>query len=108
LDIVALTSRNEGTPLSLIEAMANSRAVISTSVGGVIDLLGDAVCERGVRVEPNNTEGFFDGLIYLAKNEKLRNELGKRGRNFVISNYSKERLISDIKNLYRNLLKEKS
>jgi len=64
LDIVALTSRNEGTPLTLIEAMANARPVISTAVGGVVDLLGDqlsasndgafAVCERGVRVRPGD------------------------------------------------------
>ncbi|HUF05630.1 MAG TPA: glycosyltransferase [Aridibacter sp.] len=41
LDIVALTSKNEGTPLSLIEAMASRRPVVSTAVGGVVDLLGD-------------------------------------------------------------------
>ncbi|MEZ6032614.1 MAG: glycosyltransferase [Planctomycetaceae bacterium] len=41
LDIVMLTSKNEGTPLSLIEAMANGRPVLSTAVGGVVDLLGD-------------------------------------------------------------------
>jgi glycosyltransferase involved in cell wall biosynthesis len=115
LDIVALTSQNEGTPLSLIEAMANSRAVISTAVGGVVDLLGTVkeekagftVCERGVRVVPNNVESFFEGLIYLAKDEKLREESGKRGKDFVFSNYSKERLIAEIKGLYCDLLKEK-
>ena len=41
LDVVALTSRNEGTPLTLIEAMLNARPVIATSVGGVVDLLGN-------------------------------------------------------------------
>ncbi len=41
LDVVALTSLNEGTPLSLIEAMANGKPVISSAVGGVIDLLGE-------------------------------------------------------------------
>ncbi len=40
LDVVALTSHNEGTPLTLIEAMANERPVVSTAVGGVVDLLG--------------------------------------------------------------------
>ena len=40
LDVVALTSRNEGMPLTLIEGMANGKAVVSTSVGGVVDLLG--------------------------------------------------------------------
>ena len=43
LDVVALTSRNEGTPLTLIEAMANARPVVATSVGGVVDLLGEVV-----------------------------------------------------------------
>jgi len=46
LDIVALTSKNEGTPLTLIEAMANERAVIATAVGGVVDLLGEPFPER--------------------------------------------------------------
>ena len=62
LDVVALTSLNEGTPLSLIEAMASRRPVISTLVGGVVNLLGDAteahpgfaVHERGIGVEPGN------------------------------------------------------
>ena len=40
LDVVALTSLNEGTPLTLIEAMANARPVVATAVGGVVDLLG--------------------------------------------------------------------
>ena len=57
LDVVALTSLNEGTPLTLIEAMANARPVVATSVGGVVDLLGDVVedgpyqvCRRGIAV----------------------------------------------------------
>lgn len=115
LDVVALTSNNEGTPLSLIEAMANSRAVISTAVGGVVDLLGEAkeektgftVCERGVRVAPKDAESFSKGLLYLAKDEKLRDELGRCGKDFVFSNYSKERLIGEIKALYCDLLPEK-
>jgi glycosyltransferase involved in cell wall biosynthesis len=115
LDIVALTSNNEGTPLSLIEAMANSRAVISTAVGGVIDLLGViksekegfTVCERGLRIKPNDAESFYEGLIYLAKDEKLREETGKHGKDFVFSHYSKERLIAEIEDLYCDLLQEK-
>jgi glycosyltransferase involved in cell wall biosynthesis len=115
LDIVALTSNNEGTPLSLIEAMASSRAVISTGVGGVFDLLGEAkeekegftICERGLRAAPKDAESFLKGLLYLAKSEKLRDETGKRGRDFVFSNYSKERLIREIRQLYCDLFREK-
>jgi len=111
LDIVALTSLNEGTPLSLIEAMANGKSFVSTAVGGVVDLLGAVreekanfkICERGIGVESENAGGLYEGLIYLAKDETLRNELGGRGREFVRNNYSKERLTEDIINLYRNL-----
>lgn len=112
LDIVALTSLNEGTPLSLIEAMAARRPVISTTVGGVIDLLGPelernagfAVHERGIGVEPGSPDGFLKGLIYLVKNERLREELANKGHDFVRGNYGKDRLIRDIKTLYRGLM----
>lgn len=111
LDIVALTSLNEGTPLSLIEGMANSRAVISTAVGGVIDLLGEVkneqsgytVCERGIKVSLGEKEGFLKGLVYLAKNADLCEEFGKKGREFTFSKYSKETLVANIKTLYADL-----
>ncbi|MCA1589260.1 MAG: glycosyltransferase [Acidobacteria bacterium] len=114
LDVVVLTSLNEGTPLSLIEAMAARKAVISTVVGGVRDLLGAAIVgksgfrihERGVGVESGDAAGLINGLIYLAKNEKLRETLGRDGREFIAAIYSKERLVTDIKELYRTLSKE--
>jgi glycosyltransferase involved in cell wall biosynthesis len=125
LDVVALTSLNEGTPLTLIEAMANARACIATTVGGVVDLLGEelaasqgsrgpeeatawAVCERGVRVRPKDAEAFSSALARLVDDEVLRNDLGKRGRNYIIQNYSKDRLLTDVMNLYRELAQEKS
>jgi glycosyltransferase involved in cell wall biosynthesis len=115
LDIVALTSLNEGTPLTLIEAMANARPVIATAVGGVIDLLGDPVrsatpdeqgyqvCERGVLVASGDAEGFARGLRRLIEEPGLRDGLGQRGLEFVNRNYSKERLLADIAGLYRGL-----
>jgi glycosyltransferase involved in cell wall biosynthesis len=111
LDIIALTSLNEGTPLSLIEAMANGKSVISTEVGGVVDLLGKVKTEiggfkirvRGISVESNNTKGFLDGLLYLANSEKLQDEFSINGQKFVLENYSKERLLRDIATLYRKI-----
>jgi glycosyltransferase involved in cell wall biosynthesis len=113
LDIVALTSLNEGTPLSLIEAMASGKTFVSTAVGGVVDLLGEMteekenfkICERGIGVASGDAAALFDGLIYLAKDENLRKTLGRRGRGFVQNNYSKERLTEDIINLYRDLIR---
>ena len=111
LDICALTSRNEGTPLTLIEAMANARPVIATSVGGVVDLLGSVqeegdynVCERGISVRPYDVDAFAAGIGRLIEDRSLRDQLGKRGLEFVDHNYRKERLLEDIKDLYGQLL----
>jgi glycosyltransferase involved in cell wall biosynthesis len=114
LDIVALTSRNEGTPLTLIEAMANARPVISTAVGGVIDLLGESnsldanepfkICQRGLSVPPDDPSAFAAGLERLIADPTLRRETGERGLQFVISHYSTRRLLTDMKRLYTELL----
>src|SRR4029079_9630859 len=113
LDICALTSRNEGTPLTLIEAMANARPVISTTVGGVVDLLGKvvedgrySVCERGIGVRPSDVDGFAAGLGRLIKDKILRDQVGRRGFELVNQNYRKERLLDDIKDLYGELLND--
>jgi len=117
LDIVALTSLNEGTPLTLIEAMANARPVIATAVGGVVDLLGETieehqnerytVCQRGISVEPNDASAFAAGLFHLIENSELRTELGNRGLEFVESKHSTKRLLDDVKALYKELLEGK-
>jgi glycosyltransferase involved in cell wall biosynthesis len=113
LDIVALTSLNEGTPLTLIEAMANSRPVIATAVGGVVDLLGEpleghdeqyTICRRGLSIRTDDADAFAAGLLHLIENAQLRAELGKRGLEFVTANYSRERLLDDIRSLYKQLL----
>lgn len=118
LDIVALTSRNEGTPLTLIEAMANARPVISTAVGGVVDLLGEpdsqphgatfTVCRRGISVPSGDSRSFAEGLAYLVANVGLRREIGERGLQFVERQYSKDRLLDDIRGLYANLVTGKA
>ncbi|MDQ4120999.1 MAG: glycosyltransferase [Acidobacteriota bacterium] len=111
LDIVALTSFNEGTPLTLIEAMANERPVISTAVGGVVDLLGAEEASeegnlgytiglRGIAVRSDNAESFFEGLKRLVKDKKLRDNFATAGASFVRQKYSKERLLADIRRLY--------
>jgi glycosyltransferase involved in cell wall biosynthesis len=125
LDIVALTSLNEGTPLTLIEALANARPVIATRVGGVVDLLGKKasiefsqggkaetsdyqICEHGISVHSDDAEAFCEGLIRLVADEDLRRAMGERGRRFIEQNYSQERLLSDVMNLYGELAQEKS
>jgi len=111
LDIVALTSLNEGTPLSLIEGMANARPVIATAVGGVVDLVGEKVaefdgytlCQRGIKVESREPNDFAKGLNRLIEDEGLRLELGARGHAYAVRNYAKERLVDDMARLYQVL-----
>ena len=119
LDVVALTSLNEGTPLTLIEAMANARAVVATGVGGVVDLLGERacgelseedegegyqICERGVLVRPADAKAFSEALAYIIRHADLRRAMGTRGRAFVEASYAKERLVEDVLKLYQELL----
>jgi glycosyltransferase involved in cell wall biosynthesis len=115
LDVVALTSRNEGTPLTLIEAMANARPCVATAVGGVVDLLGGVaeaelrrphpwqICERGIQVRPGDPEAFAEALAHMVSDAALRQALGGRGREYVERNYSVERLLSDVERLYGRL-----
>jgi glycosyltransferase involved in cell wall biosynthesis len=103
LDIVALTSLNEGTPLTLIEAMANARPVIATAVGGVVDLIAE---DRGICVPRGDEAAFAAALQRLAADTQLQKELGARGLEFVQRVYRKERLVEDIKRLYGDLLNQ--
>ena len=112
IDILALTSLNEGTPLSVIEAMACRKAVLATDVGSVSHLLGSAVAdtknnvcqrERGLTVPSRDAEAFATGLCELESNRELRNRLGENASEFVLEHYSKDRLLRDISNVYDEL-----
>lgn len=111
LDVVALTSLNEGTPLSMIEAMAAGRSVIATAVGGVPDLFGKVISshggfevrERGLTVASGDAEGLADGIIRLASDGALRESQTTAALTFVRDRYGKDRLVRDIAHLYREL-----
>ena len=111
LDIFVLTSKNEGTPLSMIEAMAAGVPVVSTAVGGVVDLAGRIdkqedgfeIAERAVLVPTLDPADFQKGLLYLLKSEKVRETLGLRSAQFVDERYSVTRLVRDVAQLYRDV-----
>ncbi len=105
LDVCALTSVNEGTPVALIEAMAAARTVIATAVGGVPDVVDDG--RTGVLVEPNNTAAFAEALAHLAGDPVARSSMAEAGRREVERRFSAERLVDDMDRLYRGALTEK-
>ncbi|MEO8788298.1 MAG: glycosyltransferase [Chitinophagaceae bacterium] len=102
LDIVALTSHNEGTPVSLIEAQAAGRPVVSTNVGGVADVVADGV--TGYVVPPGDVNAFAQALLRLADGKLLRKAFGKSGQIAVKNHYSYQRLVADMDGYYRHLL----
>lgn len=98
LDVVALTSLNEGTPGSLIEAMAAGRSVVATRVGGVPDLIEDG--RTGLLVPPRQPELMAEAILRLLGSEGLRHELGERARQRVYPALDISRLVADLKGLY--------
>lgn len=105
LDIVALTSLNEGTPVSLIEAQAANVPIVSTRVGGI----GDVVLENETAFlsENNDVNEFSAKLLQLVDNDELRIVMSKKGNKHVSDKFSQWRLCNDVKELYKALLAEK-
>ena len=105
LDVVVLTSHNEGTPVSLIEAQSAYKAVVSTNVGGVEDIVLHG--ETGYITEVGETEKFADYVNTLLEDCELRKTMGKKGHDHVVQLYSRQRLIKDMRNLYLSFLNKK-
>ena len=105
IDIIVLTSHNEGTPVSLIEAQAAHKPVVSTNVGGIEDIVQHG--ETGFITEAGDTAAFAQHIQTLIDAPQLRKQMGKKGYENVIKRYSKQRLITDMKHLYLSFLEEK-
>jgi len=102
MDIICLTSNNEGTPVSLIEAQACSIPIISTDVGGVRDIVLDG--ETGYIVEKNNALKFAEKLEILISQKEIREKMSQNGWTHVRDKFHYHRLTSDMKNYYLSLL----
>jgi glycosyltransferase involved in cell wall biosynthesis len=102
LDVVVNSSRNEGTPVALIEAMAAGRPVVATAVGGTADLLGEG--QRGLLVPPASPSALAEAILEtLAHPEESARRAGA-ARDYVMAHHSVDRLLHDIDELYRELL----
>ncbi len=98
-DVVVLSSRNEGTPVALIEAMAAGRPVVATSVGGVPDVVVPG--ETGILVPPGDPVALADAMVRLAEDADGRRQLAAAARQTVFR-YHPSRLITDILDIYTN------
>lgn len=115
LDLVALTSLNEGTPVSLIEAMAAGRPIVSTAVGGIPDMVGDGLSSSMLKkgepwagplaflTLPGDAQGIACAMGQVLDDPQLGWGMGTRGR-MLASRYTIDRLVADLSQLYREVL----
>jgi glycosyltransferase involved in cell wall biosynthesis len=100
LDVVLLTSRNEGSPVALTEAMAAARPVVATDVGGVRELVG----EDGLLCPVDDDEKLAEAVLRVLSSPAWAADVGRRARLRVLSAYSEDRLVADMVTLYERLL----
>jgi len=104
MDIVALSSKNEGTPVSLLEAQAAGKFVVSTNVGGVKDIVHPSA---GIIVEDFNVESFANALLKAIESfEKVNYQIENIVSPKIIEQYSYTLLIENMDNLYKKLLNQ--
>jgi len=106
MDLICLTSDNEGTPVSLIEAQACNLPVISTDVGGVRDILKEG--ETGFVVPKNDAAAFAEKLEMLITQKEIREKMSQNGWTFVEKQFHYTTLVSNMENFYRSLLAKKN
>ncbi len=104
LDIVALCSFNEGTPVSLIEAQAGNKPIISTNVGGIENVVKDG--ETALLVNNNDFNDFHKTLLKIIEDDELRTRLGKNSWEFVKEKFHFTRLIREMSDLYLSILQK--
>lgn len=102
LDIIVLTSKNEGTPVSLIEAQASGVPIVSTRVGGVENIVLES--ETALLCEKDNLEEFTEKLLYLIQHSEVRNAMQDKGKTHVLRKYHYTRLVQDIDEYYQHLI----
>lgn len=102
MDIIALTSNNEGTPVSLIEAQASGKPIVSTNVGGIEDIV---LKDETAFLSPvGNVDAFAQNLLKIVESDTLRLQMSAKGSDLVRSKYSYTRLCKDMGKLYNSLL----
>lgn len=104
LDIIVMTSKNEGTPVSLIEAQAGKRAIVTTDVGGIRDIVIPDITALISSI--HYPMSMIDHLLHLIDHPKLRHEMGLQGAKFIKDKFTYQRLVNDVNELYQSLLYE--
>jgi glycosyltransferase involved in cell wall biosynthesis len=102
VDVVALTSLNEGTPVSLIEAQASNRPVVSTQVGGIENVVVPG--RTALLSASDDPRALGENLLRMVEDDELRTNMSRAGWQHVRAKYHYSRLVDDTAALYRSLL----
>ena len=100
-----ISSRNEGTPVSIIEGFASGRPAVATRVGGIPDLVQEG--KNGLLVPPGDPVALAQGIIRIIEDPEMARLFGGRGREEIRARYGVQRLASDLGRLYCDLLARK-
>jgi glycosyltransferase involved in cell wall biosynthesis len=111
IDLMTLTSHNEGTPVAVIESMASGLPFVALKVGGMPDLMAGAAQERegfdvfgnGIMIYSRDVATFARAINLLLQDAPLRTRMGQAGKEFALGRFSKERLVDDLETLYQKL-----
>jgi glycosyltransferase involved in cell wall biosynthesis len=102
MDCVALTSRSEGLPIALLEAMAMGKPVVATRVGGIPEVVEDGV--TGLLVPPDNPDSIAGALQALLGDPARRQQMGRAGRRRVLEQFDLNSSVEAFQQLYEHLL----
>lgn len=103
--VYCLPSKNEGLPMSVLEAMAHGIPTVATAVGGVPHVIEDGV--SGFLIDVDDEVALSESLASLLAEPELREELGRNGRDKVILKFGLDRTVARVVGIYRALMLEK-
>jgi glycosyltransferase involved in cell wall biosynthesis len=102
-DIAVLPSRAEGLPNAVLEYMAAGLPTVASRVGGNSELIENGV--TGLLVPSEDSAALSDALLALLRDRELARRMAQSGQQFTIRNFSFERLVREVDELYSELLK---
>jgi len=103
-DIAILNSTREGCPLFILEALSSNIPVVSSSVGGVPEIIKHNY--NGLLYEKGNQDEMVKALQTLVENRELRRKMGERGLETIIEKFSKEKIMNDYKEIYQKIINQ--
>lgn len=104
-DIFVLPSTSEGFGISILEAMAKTKPVVATGVGGVPEIIQDGI--NGFLVPPRSAESLAKKILFLLKNEEIACKIAQKGRKRIEKYFSIDETVSKTEELYETLTRTK-